>query len=89
MIEGSYGPAPALAANSLTAGFEALPSEADRRTALSILDASTCFVVPEEMPFAFSFYPAGIWVLIMKNAGFSEVRCRYWGSQCSVFMLPR
>ena len=89
VVEDSYGPAPALAGNNLTAGFEAMPSEADRLTALSMLDASSCFVVPEEMPFTFSFCPAGTWVQIMKNAGFGEVRYKYWGfSMFSLYAAP-
>jgi ubiquinone/menaquinone biosynthesis C-methylase UbiE len=89
VVEDSYGPVPALAGNYLTAEFEALPSETDRLTALSMLDASSCFVVPEEMPFTFSFHSAETWVQIMKSAGFSEIIYRYWGfSMFSLYAAP-
>lgn len=56
---------------------------------LSMLDASSCFIHDETMPFSFSFRSIEEWTDILTNIGYSEKSVKYWGvTFSSLFVAP-
>lgn len=56
---------------------------------LSLLDASSCLVEDETMPFPFTFRWLEEWVSLLSAAGGTEVHARYWGvPMFSLFQAP-
>jgi len=56
---------------------------------LSMLDASSCFIYDETMPFSFSFRSIEEWIDILTNIGYLEKSVKYWGvTFSSLFVAP-
>ena len=64
--------------NVLLDKFLHLPKD-QRLLTLACLDASSCLIEDERMPFAFTFRSLEEWQLAASNAGFEVVRAVFWG----------
>jgi len=64
-------------------------SDGSCKMILSMLDASSCFIHEETMPFAFSFRSIEEWDDIMTKIGYSKMNNKYWGvTFSSLFVAP-
>lgn len=74
--------------NRLSFEFQKL-SYNSKLLVLSFLDASSCFIYEEEMPFYFSYRSIEEWRKILEEAGFKERSIDYWGIPFfSLFQAP-
>jgi ubiquinone/menaquinone biosynthesis C-methylase UbiE len=75
--------------NDVHAIFMELDSEKKQMLALSFLDASSCLVVEESMPFCFSYRKLEDWEAQLEKTGFDKVNTDYWGIPFfSLFQAP-
>ena len=78
IIEDSWLDVPGLADNALTMKFRTL-SDADKVAALSLLDVSSCLMVPEKVAYPLSYRSAVEWESLLREAGATKVDIDYWG----------
>ncbi|MEZ4753319.1 MAG: methyltransferase domain-containing protein [Bdellovibrionota bacterium] len=77
-----------LCTNDLTHRFQTLDT-VEKIWFLSFMDASSCFLFSEVMPFNFTFRSIEDWEKIFNQAGFSTVSKKYWGmTYFSLFLAP-
>lgn len=78
-----------LANNYCHQRFLDFSSDLERRMALSFLDASSCFVFEETMPFTFTFRTVEEWEDQLSALGYRRVTSDYWGIPFfSLFQAP-
>jgi SAM-dependent methyltransferase len=59
------------------------------RELLALLDASSCLIDDESMPFPFSFRTVEEWVALLEELGAADVEATYWGMPMfSLFQAP-
>lgn len=80
---------PPIVNNDVHARFMKLDDESKYMITLSFLDASSCFVFEETMPFCFSFRKLEDWEAQLKTFGFKKISIDYWGIPFfSLFQAP-
>jgi len=89
MIEDSYSDAqPPVVRNAITTEFLQLDA-ASRQLVLALLDASSCFIYEERMPFTLSYRTIESWDRLLRNAELEELRSDFWGIPFfSLFQAP-
>jgi len=78
IVEDSFSDGPALHNNALTTKFGRLSAD-DKLAVLALLDASSCLLSAERIPFAFTYRSVADWTAALREAGCREVESTYWG----------